>query len=409
VATAMSHPVVAGLAPALPFSSPFRFQREARDDVLGFTTKWAELGGIARFQSPLFEAHLVTAPEAVQHVLQDNNRNYVKDVRSAAIFRTAPGDGMFLSEGDKWRAQRKVAQPAFHRKRLAEMGTSMADATEAMLVRWEQFAAHGGEFDLGAETSRLALDVIGRTLLGDDLRDEAESLGRAMVDVFRYFNHALNHFVVAPRFIPTARNRAFSRALRMMDRLVYRVIERRERNSAGSGESDLLSMLLENYGSDAAGRVELRDNLVTILGAGTETTAMALGWAWYLLARNPEAERVLRDEVDWVLGERSPTFDDLAKLSYTRMVIDETMRLYPPAHVISRTAISADEISGFRIRAGSPVLMSPWVTHRSRRYWDDPERFDPERFTPARNRDRHDYPTIRSAAVRECVSAIASR
>jgi cytochrome P450 len=177
MATVITPTVSLSLAPALSFSSPFRFQSEARHDILGFLTRWASLGGVARFASRIIVVHLVTAPAAVQHVLQDNNKNYLKEVRSAAIFRIALGDGLFLSEGEKWRAQRKVAQPAFHRQRLAAMAASMADATDAMLERWEQFAARGSEFDLGAETSaRLALDVIGRTLLGDDLPDLAEDL-----------------------------------------------------------------------------------------------------------------------------------------------------------------------------------------------------------------------------------------
>jgi cytochrome P450 len=392
MATAMTHAVSPALAPALPFSSPFRFQKEAREDILGFLTKWSELGGVARFDSRLIVVHLITAPEAVQHILQDNNKNYLKEIRSAAIFRIALGDGLFLSEGEKWRAQRKVAQPAFHRQRLAAMAASMVEATDSMLESWEQFAERGGEFDLSAETSRLALDVIGRTLLGDDLRDEAEALGQAMLGVFEYFSHAMNHFLIAPRFIPTARNRALARGLRQMDHLVHRVIERRHANRADDSGGDLLAMLLEAYeGSDAAHQAELHDNLVTIAGAGTETTAVALGWAWYLLANNPAAERMLRAEVDSVLGDRRPTFDDLAKLVYTRMVIDETLRLYPPAHVISRTAIADDEVCGFKISAGTPVLMSPWVTHRSALYWKDPLKFDPDRFTPERSRDRHDY------------------
>ena len=391
MATAMTHAVSPALAPALRFSSPFRFQREARDDILGFLDRWSELGGVARFASRLLVVHLVTAPEAVQHILQDNNKNYLKEVRSAAIFRIALGDGLFLSEGEKWRAQRKVAQPAFHRQRLAAMAASMVDATDAMLERWEQFAERAGEFDLSAETLRLALDVIGRTLLGDDLRDEAEALGRAMIGVFKYFNHAMNHFLVAPRFIPTARNRALARGLRQMDHLVHRVVERRYANRAGDSGGDLLAMLLEAYGGDDSRQGELRDNLVTIAGAGTETTAVALGWAWYLLAKNPAVERMLREEVASVLGERRPTFDDLPKLAYTRMVIDETLRLYPPAHVISRTAIADDEVCGFKIPAGTPVLMSPWVTHRSPLYWKDPLKFDPRRFTPERSPDRHDY------------------
>jgi cytochrome P450 len=391
LASAPTDKVSRGLAPTLPFSSLFRFQKEARDDILGFMTKWAELGGVARFESRFFVAYLVTAPEAVQHILQENNRNYRKEVRSAAALRIVMGDGLFLSEGDKWRTQRKVMQPAFHRQRLAGMTASMADAIDCMLERWEVFAARGAALDLSAETSRLALDVVGRTLLGDDLREEAETLGRALIDIFKYFNYTLNHFLVVPRFIPTARNRALSRALREVDRLVQGVIERRQAKSSGDNTGDLLAMLLDAYGGDAVKRDQLRDNLGNMLGAGTETTAVALSWAWYLLAKNPEAERTLRNEVDSILGARRPTFDDLARLAYTRMLINETLRLYPPAHAMSRTAIGDDEVCGFRIRARAPVLMSPWVTHRSPVYWEEPEKFDPQRFAPERSRGRHDY------------------
>ncbi|MBV8771432.1 MAG: cytochrome P450, partial [Deltaproteobacteria bacterium] len=136
---------------------------------------------------------------------------------------------------------------------------------------------------------------------------------------------------------------------------------------------------------------ELRDNVRMMLGAATETTAVALSWAWYLLAKNPEAERTLRHEVDSVLGARSPTLDDLTKLTYTRMVINETLRLYPPAHAMSRMAIADDEVCGFSIRAGAPVIMSQWVTHRSPLYWEEPEKFDPQRFAPERSQGRHDY------------------
>jgi cytochrome P450 len=390
LASAPTHKISGCLAPALPFSSIFRFQKQARDDILGFITKWAELGGVARFESRFFVAYLVTAPAAVQRILQDNNKNYRKEVRSARVLRIVMGDGLFLSEGDKWRAQRKIVQPAFHRQRLAGMAASMIDAIDSMLNRWEMFAARGNAFDLSSETSRLALDVVGRTLLGDDVREEAETLEQVLVNIFNYLNYALNHFLVVPRFIPTARNRALSRALRDLDLLIYRVIDR-SRATNGNGTSDLLAMLLEAYGDDAVKRVELRDNLGVMLGAGTETTAVALSWAWYLLARNPEVERALRREVDSVLGARRPTFDDLAKLVYTRMVIDETLRLYPPAVAISRTAIGDDEVCGFRIRSGSTVLTSQWVTHRSPLYWEEPEKFDPQRFAPERSQGRHDY------------------
>jgi cytochrome P450 len=391
LASVPTHKVSGRLAPALPFSSIFRFQKEARDDILGFITKWAGLGEVARFESRLFIAYLVTAPEAVQHILQDNNKNYRREVRSAAVLRIVMGDALFLSEGDKWRAQRKVVQPAFHRQQLADMTASMVDAIDSMLERWEMFAVRGDSFDLSIETSRLTLDVVGRTLFGDDLRKETETLGQVLADIFNYVNYALNHFLVVPRFIPTARNRALSRALRELDRLLYGVIDRRQAKSCGDHTGDLLAMLLEAYGGDATKRGELRDNLGSMLGAGTETTAVALSWAWYLLAKNPEAERTLHNEVDSVLGARRPTFDDLARLVYTRRVIDETLRLYPPAHAISRTTIGDDEVCGFRIRSGSTVLMSQWVTHQSSLYWEEPEKFDPHRFTPERSRARHAY------------------
>jgi cytochrome P450 len=254
LASAPTHKVSGSLAPALPFSSIFRFQKEARDGTLGFITKWAELGGVARFESRLFVAYLVTAPEAVQRILQDNNKNYRKEVRSARVLRIVMGNGLFISEGDKWRAQRKIVQPAFHQQRLAGMAALMVDAIDSMLNHWETFAARGDAFDLSSETSRLALDVVGRTLLGDDLREEAETLERVLVDLFNYLNHALNHFLVAPRFIPTARNRALSRVLGELDLLLYRLIDRSRATNCGNDTSDLLAMLLTAYGNDAVSR-----------------------------------------------------------------------------------------------------------------------------------------------------------
>jgi cytochrome P450 len=197
--------------------------------------------------------------------------------------------------------------------------------------------------------------------------------------------------VVLPRFIPTARNRALNRAVRELDHLVDEVIERRLAKNSGDNIGDLLEMLLEAYGTDPLKCAELRDNLRMMLGAATETTAVALSWAWYLLAKNPEAEQTLCREVDSVLGTRRPTLDDLARLAYTRMVVNETLRLYPPAPAMSRMPIADDEVCGFKIRAGAPVFMSQWVTHRSPHYWEEPEKFDPQRFAPERSQGRHDY------------------
>lgn len=361
--------------------------REMRAGMLDLFERWSQIGGVARFQSPFFVSHLLTSPEAVQHVLQENHKNYSKEVRSSAIMRTALGDGLFLSDGEKWRAQRRAAQPAFHRQRLAEMTSAMVDAVDSMLRRWSDFADSRGQVDLLAESSRLTLDVIGRTLTSQDLLPYAEHTARAMAATFDYFNHSMNHLFSAPLFVPTARNRAFKNALREIHDLVGRIVEQRKR---GTPKNDLLSMMIEAYGTDSDA-AELRDNIAIFLGAGTETTAVALCWAWHLLSTHPDAHRKLREEVDTVLGSSRPTFEDLPKLTYTRMVVDEGMRLYPPAWVISRTAIGDDEICGFKIGAGTAVFMSPWVTHRSSLYWESPTEFDPERFTKERSEERPDY------------------
>jgi cytochrome P450 len=390
MATALTNRIPAPQAPALPNVSPLRFLKESRADMLGFMERWAECGDVARLQNRFFTPHLLTAPAAVQHVLQDNHKNYVKEARSTRIFRLALGEGILLTEGDHWRTQRRIAQPAFHRQRLAAMAAAMTGGIAAMVERWATFARSGEPLDLYRETLGLALDVIGRCLVGNDLRPELDALSGAFTSTFDYFMHAVNQLVVTPRFIPTARNRRLRSAVRELDRITAQVIEHGRTHGQ---EGDLLSMLIGAHDgpSGTLPRTELRDNVVTFLGAGTETTAVALLWIWYLLSTHPDAERRVREEVCSVLGDRTPNFDDLPRLKYTRMVIDETLRLYPPAWTITRTAVADDEVTGFRIPAGAPVLMSPWITHRSSRYWENPLEFDPERFTPERAAGRPDY------------------
>ena len=269
------------------------------------------------------------------------------------------------------------------------MTSAMVDAIEAMLGRWQTFANSGDRFDLQTETSRLTIDVIGRTLVGQDLLPYAAKIAAAMASTFDYLNHAFNHLFTAPLFVPTARNRSFKRAVHEIHELARIIVDRRKKTRSGT-ETDLLAMLMQAFGSEPES-ADLRDNLLSFLGAGTETTAVALCWAWHLLGRYPDAYQKLKDEVDSVIGSKRPTFEDVPKLTCTRMVVDEAMRLYPPAWVISRTAIDADTLCGFSVPAGASVLTSPWVTHRSGLYWENPERFDPERFRAERTRDRPEY------------------
>lgn len=376
-------------APALFFKSPLRFLRELRSDALGFLTRWAELGGVASFQSPFLTSLLVTSPEAVQHVLQDNHQNYVKEVRSARIFRLGLGNGLFLSEGEAWRAQRQAAQPTFNRRRLSEMIPTMVHTTAEMLDRWARFADRQQEFCVSEEASHLILEVVSRTLLGQELQEDADALGEALRTIFEHFSYLLRHIAVAPTFVPTSRNRAFRRALATLRSTVDRLIK--GDLSARKGHSHPLSLLLDETGGARGQPKELRDLIATLLGASTETAAVALSWTWYLLGKHPEEQSKLHEEVKSILGGRVPDFDDLPRLTYTRMVIDEALRLFPPAWVISRTAVGEDEVSGFRIPSGSSVYASAWVTHRSPRYWENPEAFDPERFSPSRSDQRPLY------------------
>jgi cytochrome P450 len=240
--------------------------------------------------------------------------------------------------------------------------------------------------------SRLTLSITGRALFSRDISDEADEIGQAMTQLLRHFNYRFEHFFTFPESIPTLRNRRFWKTLRTMDAVAYGIIK--ERRRSGQDKGDLLSMLLQARDEETGEGMndkQLRDEVTTFLGAGTETTAVMLGWTWYLLSTHLEVDRKLRAELTEVLGGRTPNAEDLPNLQYTRMIIEEALRLYPPAWANSRTALSEDEIGGYIIPVNSMVAMSPYVTHRDPRFWENPEEFDPERFTPEQSAGRPRY------------------
>jgi cytochrome P450 len=324
----------------------------------------------------------------VKHVLQDNNQNYVK---GPIIERTKIliGEGLFTSEGDFWRRQRRLAQPAFHRERIAGFADTMVRRTTERLNGWEGPALRGTTFDVAAEMSALTLTIAGETLFHRDLSGEAADAGQALKVALEVTSRRAMSHTVAPIWFPTARNRAFRRAARTLDRLVYDIIEfRRRSNDLGD---DLLGMLMEARDEETGEGMsprQLRDEVMTFLLAGHETTAVALAWTWYLLAKHPTIADKARTEVLTVLGDRSPTLDDLPKLPFARMVVEEAMRLYPPVWGVGRQAIAVDEIGGYEIPAGAIVNVSQWVTHRHPAFWPAPDRFEPERFRPGAERSR---------------------
>jgi cytochrome P450 len=295
------------------------------------------------------------------------------------------GEGLLTSDGDFWRRQRRLSQPAFHRQQIGAFAGTMTSIAEEMLERWQPVAARGQLIDVSAEMIRLTLSIVSKTLFNTDVGAEANTVGEAITVAFKEFDRRLAALFTLPDVVPTPSRRRLHNAIQTLDRVVYRIIE--ERRRAGEDIGDLLSMLVfardEETGESMSDK-QLRDEVMAIFLAGHETTANALNWIWYLLSKHPAVERRLHDELAAVLGGRIPTLEDLPKLSYTTMVIEESLRLYPPAWVIERRSIAADQIGPYVIPPGSTIIPSQYITHRHPAFWDNPEGFDPERFTPER-------------------------
>jgi cytochrome P450 len=371
-------------APGKSYRTPFQFVFAARRDPLTFLSGAARAhGDVVRLDAwPLFVVHLLYHPDHIKYVLQENNRNYWK---GNLVGRVKPliGEGLFTSEGDFWLRQRRLAQPAFHHQRIDSFATIMSTAGSRMLEGWETAAAAGTPIDLMEQASRVTLRIVGQALFGIDLIGESAGVGRAMLVALQFVSEEAFSLFPSVLMLPTPRNLRFRRARAELDRVVLGIIEHRRR-SAASGD-DLLAMMMEARDADTDEGMsdrQLRDEIMTFVLAGHETTAVTVAWACLLLAQHPEVGDRLRQEVSTVLSGRPPALADLPRLELTRRVIDETLRLYPPVAVISRETFAPDEIDGYAIPAKSGVMMSPYVTHRHPAFWLDPERFDPDRFTP---------------------------
>lgn len=378
-------PLAPGVRQLLPL--PYgHMARSLRDPLAFMSDGRRRFGDVFRHQLGPFAFNLVSHPDGVRHVLQDNYKNYPRSWLYR-FTRVVAGDGLVATEGDVWRRQRRMVQPAFNPQRVAALARPMTDAAAAMLDRWDRarHAETGTPFDVAAEMIALTLRIVGATLLGVELGGATDRIGPAVATALAYLDHRIRRLVSPPLWLPTPRNRRFRDAMRTLDGVVYDIIATRRRTGEDAG--DLLAMLLqvrdEETGQGMTDR-ELRDQVTTFIGAGHETTAVLLAWVWYLLSQHPDAERRVREEVGHVLAGRVPTFDDLPALRVTRMVIQEALRLYPPVYALARDVAADDEIGGYRIPRGSIVVLSQYITHRHPDVWADPERFDPDRFTPER-------------------------
>jgi cytochrome P450 len=362
------------------------YARHGRHEFLLRTA--LEYGSVARLWRA--DRLLVAHPDGIKHVLLDNHHNYVKG-KDARRLQFLIGNGLTATEGASWLRQRRVAQPAFHRQRLASLANVITDLTNAMTERWKSRAMRNQPFDVIPEMKILTQQIIVRLMFGSQLAvAEAESIGCAFATLLKYFHYRHESLFALPEHWPTPRNHQMRQAQQLLDLFVRRIIEER-RNNATDG-NDLLSMLLEAR-DEATGEgmsdQPIRDEVRTFFISGYDSTSNALAWVWYVLAQHPHVEDQLYEELGTVLGGRIPSFEDLPKLPYLRMVIEETLRLYSPAWATGRTAVAEDWIDGFYIPAGAKVIISPYVTHRLPFLWSDPETFEPERFTPERSAGRH--------------------
>jgi cytochrome P450 len=344
-------------------------------------------GNVVAVRFLIWPTYMIFHPRDVKHVLQENHRNYSKDTYLMHFLSPLLGQGLFTNDGQSWLHQRRLMQPAFHRKQLAIFGTLMTDATGAMLERWQDTATREQPLDVSTEMMRLTLRVVGQALFSIDLSDETDIVGQAFTALMTPFTDYIYH-PVPPLGFPTPRNRRIQQAIHTLDGVVQEIItERRQDDDKG----DLLSMLLlardEETGEGMNDR-QVRDEVMTLLLAGHETTSNALSWTWYLLSQHPDAESRLHAELEQVLGGRIPTVEDLPRLAYTRMVLEEALRLYPPAVGFNRKALADDEVGGYVVPANTLIWLSPYATHRHPEFWEHPEVFDPERFSPERSAGR---------------------
>jgi cytochrome P450 len=352
------------------------------EDPLTSLTDMARMGDVVRMRFGPFRVYQLNRVEHVRRVLQ-NPRIYGKQTVSYRRLRLLLGLGLLTSDGDFWLRQRRIAQPAFHKDRIVGFAGAMARAATGLADRWQTLAERGEAIDLNAEMTRVTLTIVCETLLGGDVGDAAERVSRSFTVLNEITSERLNQLMPLPLWVPTAPNRRYRAALSELDETVYQIIARRRKSDEET--HDLLSMLMHARDAETGATMtdrQLRDEVTTILLAGHETTAVALTWAFYLLSQNPEAERRLQYELADVLGGREPGLADLEQLPWTRQVIDETLRLYPPVWGMDRSVHADDDLDGFHVPRGVSVLVSPWVMHRSPSLWSEPEAFRPERFAP---------------------------
>lgn len=352
-----------------------------RNILFNFIDLWRDFGDLCHAKLGPLHLYLVVKPEHVHHVLVRNPDNYIKG-NGYNGFRLLVGQGLVTSDGDLWRQQRRIMQPSFTPRATAQFVDVMVNAIDRTVDRWQDVALTGQPLHIDDEMARLTMSVISQTIFGVDLGAESGVVSQAFHEAFAFVTARTMSAFALPLAWPLPSHRRFRRNRQIIDDFVQSQIAKGRQRDA---QDNLLAILLQATDEATGQRMsdeQVRDEVVTLFLAGFETTARSLTWGWYLLDQHPEIVQRLEAEVDAALGKRSPTLADLPALPYTRMVVDEILRLYPPAGMLARQVVADDVIDGYRIPGNSIIMLIPFMTHRYPGVWENPEAFIPERFAP---------------------------
>jgi cytochrome P450 len=329
---------------------------------------------------PIVNQHRIflNHPDYIEQVCIVQQAKFHKSKMTKDVTQRLLGQGLLISEGDFWRRQRRLAQPAFHRSRINEYGATMVERAEVRMKQWRD----GDVRDITQEMMAMTLDIAVRTLFGSTLQAEAEQVGDSLGYLMRYSLRKARSPIKIPENWPTPANRRATRETQFLDSLVYGIIKERQAEGNTNHHHDLLAMLMSAMDEDGTQMTprQLRDESMTLFLAGHETTALTLSWACYMLSENPAAEARLHEELQGILADRAPELADFERLPYLRAVVNETLRLYPAAYIVARTSVAPCTIAGYDFPADTTMIMAQWVMHRDLRYFDDPEVFQPERW-----------------------------
>ncbi|MGH3860292.1 cytochrome P450 [Actinokineospora sp.] len=390
--------------PGPPRSQTFSLLKQLKGDRLTLmSTAAATYGDAVRVGIGPKTLYYFNHPDHAKHILADNSANYHKGIGYVEA-RRALGDGLLTSDGELWREQRRTIQPVFQARRITAQADTIVEEAAKLVAR---LRTRQGPTDVLHELTGFTLGVLGRTLLDADL-DAFESIGHSFEAVQDQAMFEMETMGMVPTWLPLRRQREFRKASDDLSRIVEALVAERLGNPRDPAD-DVISRLIQSTSKESDPRVaqtRMRDELITLLLAGHETTASTVGWALYLMDQHPEVAARLRDEAIAVLGDRTPVLEDLKSLTYTNMVLEEAMRLYPPVWILTRRSVGEDEVGGYHVPAGADVMVCPYTLHRHPEFWDAPEKFDPDRFDPSRANTRPRYAYLPfGAGPRFCVGS----